>query len=220
MDFVPVDWQDRAADNTGKPRVSAANLDRIEAGVAEGITKAESAQVDVTTRQTEIDALLGGWKPYLFQQGQMVGAANDAFFPVGGTIYRFNNPSSGRAIFRFDPAWAAIPGFSLKLRIHLQCWWNTILPGINVTAAMRLVTGIGGASGAEPVITGVGASSGRTANLGLTLAGQSVRNTLGPEFDAPAAAHYALDFAPDNAPTAGATIGCAITLLYRHVRNP
>lgn len=43
MDYTRINFSDKSSVNTGKPRISGANLTKMEDGIVEGITKAEAA---------------------------------------------------------------------------------------------------------------------------------------------------------------------------------
>lgn len=49
MDYTRVNFLNRGASNTGKPRISAANLTKMEDGIVEGITKAEARIIPAVT---------------------------------------------------------------------------------------------------------------------------------------------------------------------------
>lgn len=67
MDFAGFNWQDKSLDNTGKPRLNAAALEAFEAGIIEGITKAEAAAAAAVpwldAAWTNL-ALASGWSNY------------------------------------------------------------------------------------------------------------------------------------------------------------
>lgn len=180
-----------------------------------GLTEVVAQFPSGSTRVLERDGGLGGG----FENIQVPAAqASVVTGAVSGTTYLFNLNSvttvgaanSAVCGFPFDPTHYAERGKLTKLRLILGIITNLVAPGVNFSASLVPITGIGGASGAAPTITAVGAAL-VTTTLLAPAAASAVRGYA--ETNAPAAGHYALALTLSGAQAAGSQVDVIPRLL-------